>query len=301
MDSDRDLGNFRPSAPELAAEPAPAPEPEPVVDELDDPEVLRRLDELAGPSAEVDPMATSSPDAIVRAVFGRGQFVRGWAPKSAGTDPISGFSGHPGVDVSMPQGTPIYALAGGTVDFAGDAGGRSPSSWSTAARAVAVNGGGLTVSIAGGDKDNTRHQYSHLSKLLVASGQKVNPGDLIGYSGSTGISTGPHLQFVLRQGKGAGQAIDPMPFLAGIASTGWSPAQAAATAQARANEAQAAALQAQAARTIAGASSGGSQAPAPVQRSGLSGDSTLLIAAAMLAVAILVVLVAAPRRSEAPA
>ena len=52
--------------------------------------------------------------------------------------------------------------------------------------------------------------YGHSSVLLVHEGQKVEAGQVIGLTGNTGYSTGPHLHFEVRQSE---QAIDPVPFL----------------------------------------------------------------------------------------
>jgi murein DD-endopeptidase MepM/ murein hydrolase activator NlpD len=82
------------------------------------------------------------------------------------------------VDYGAAAGTPVRAVAAGTVEFAG---------W---------NGeGGKTVKLrhAGGYETS----YMHLSKVLVRSGVRVSQGDLIGQVGMTGLATGPHLDFRL--------------------------------------------------------------------------------------------------------
>ncbi|MCK8060889.1 MULTISPECIES: M23 family metallopeptidase [unclassified Fusibacter] len=86
---------------------------------------------------------------------------------------------HSGIDLSMPQGTPIYAAAGGTVVFSGNQGTY-----------------GLLVKIDHGDGTTTL--YAHNSKLLVKNGDKVLKGQQISLSGNTGRSTGPHLHFEVR-------------------------------------------------------------------------------------------------------
>lgn len=291
--NDRDETNFA-VAPALVADELRV-EP----DELDDPAVAERLDETR---REAEPMTTLDPQALIRQVFGPGHsFVRGWAPKSAGIDPISGFAGHSGVDVAAAKGTPVFALSGGTVDFAGDGGAHDPSSWSSAARKAAVNGGGLTVSMG---VPGLKFQYAHLSGIAVREGQAVNPGDLIGYVGSTGISTGPHLLFVVREGPGAGTAIDPLPFLAGLASSGWSPYSGAGAYQAAlaANQRQAQAATAATNAALRGGAAGAApkaapKAAAPVGPS--TGLSTELVVVGLVLLAlIMVVLLAGPRGSE---
>jgi murein DD-endopeptidase MepM/ murein hydrolase activator NlpD len=86
---------------------------------------------------------------------------------------------HEGVDIAAKTGTEILAADSGMVSFTG---------W---------NGGyGYLVKVDHGGGKETR--YAHLSKIAVKTGQTVTKGDVIGYVGSTGISTGPHLHFEVR-------------------------------------------------------------------------------------------------------
>lgn len=95
-------------------------------------------------------------------------------------DPVEGIDGfHAGVDIGAPYGTPVVAAAAGLVAHAGLAGKYGP--------AVFIEHGGGMESI-----------YAHLSGLVVRRGQVVQAGDVIGYVGSTGKSTGPHLHFEVR-------------------------------------------------------------------------------------------------------
>lgn len=99
---------------------------------------------------------------------------------------------HSGVDFAVAAGTEVFAAGGGVVSFAGRKGGY-----------------GKTLEIDHGNGLLTR--YAHLSRLSVAAGAIVTPGQAIGAVGSTGRSTGPHLHFeVLRDG----QFVDPQRFLA---------------------------------------------------------------------------------------
>ena len=84
---------------------------------------------------------------------------------------------HRALDYAAPQGTPIVAIADGAVSVAGSKGGL-----------------GITVEIEHGQYLS---QYAHLSKIATGlkRGSTVSQGDIIGYVGSTGISTGPHLQY----------------------------------------------------------------------------------------------------------
>jgi murein DD-endopeptidase MepM/ murein hydrolase activator NlpD len=106
-------------------------------------------------------------------------------------DPLSsgtvGF--HPGVDISATQGTPILAAAAGTVISAGDEGGYG--------NAVILDHG-----------DSLATLYGHMVRVAVNAGQHVEAGDVIGYVGSTGKSTGPHLHFEVRI---HGVTVDPLP------------------------------------------------------------------------------------------
>ncbi len=91
---------------------------------------------------------------------------------------------HTGVDFSAPTGTPIYATGNGVVKKAG----RNR------------HGYGIMVRIDHGYGYETL--YAHMSKLNVQNGQEVQRGEIIGYVGSTGISTAPHLHYeVIRNGK----------------------------------------------------------------------------------------------------
>jgi murein DD-endopeptidase MepM/ murein hydrolase activator NlpD len=106
---------------------------------------------------------------------------------------LGGRRGHKGVDLAMPTGTPVYATADGVI---------SKADW--------FSSYGLYISIEHGGKIQTR--YGHLSRLSVGSGQSVKKGDLIGYVGSTGRSTGPHLHYEVRI---AGVAVNPIPYMHG--------------------------------------------------------------------------------------
>ncbi len=98
---------------------------------------------------------------------------------------------HSGVDLAAPRGTPVYATADGAI-----------------ARADRSRTYGLVIYIDHGGDLETR--YAHLSKLLVADGQQIKKGDLIGYVGSTGRSTGPHLHYEVRV---EGVAVNPIPYM----------------------------------------------------------------------------------------
>ncbi len=102
---------------------------------------------------------------------------------------LGGRRAHLGIDLAAPTGTPIFATSDGTVS-----------------RAQWQGGYGLFLELAHGNGVQTR--YGHLSRLNVASGQSVRKGDLIGFVGSTGRSTGPHLHYEMRVN---GQPVNPLP------------------------------------------------------------------------------------------
>jgi murein DD-endopeptidase MepM/ murein hydrolase activator NlpD len=95
---------------------------------------------------------------------------------------------HNGVDWPVPTGTPVRASTGGRVTHAGAAGDY-----------------GFAVYVDHGNGLETR--YAHLSRVSVRAGDVVNAGQVVGESGSTGRSTGPHLHFEVRQD---GRPVDPL-------------------------------------------------------------------------------------------
>ncbi|MGK6352314.1 M23 family metallopeptidase [Parapedobacter sp. DT-150] len=98
---------------------------------------------------------------------------------------------HAGIDFTAPVGTPIYATGNGKVEAAG------PDS-----------GYGRRVIIDHGYSYKTL--YGHMSRFTVKAGQQVRRGDLIGYVGSTGTSTGPHLHYEVHKNN---KPINPINFI----------------------------------------------------------------------------------------
>ncbi|MBI5885273.1 MAG: peptidoglycan DD-metalloendopeptidase family protein [Deltaproteobacteria bacterium] len=97
---------------------------------------------------------------------------------------------HHGIDYSAPTGTPVEAAGGGRITFAG---------WKS--------GYGNFIEVKHHNSYSTG--YGHLSKIRsgIRKGVSVDQGDVIGYVGSTGISTGPHLHYEVRQG---GRVVNPL-------------------------------------------------------------------------------------------
>jgi murein DD-endopeptidase MepM/ murein hydrolase activator NlpD len=98
---------------------------------------------------------------------------------------------HSGMDLAAPYGTPIYAAHAGTVLVSSYYGGYGNC-------VIMDVGNGVTV------------YYGHQSALTVVEGQQIKAGQLLGYVGSTGQSTGNHLHFELRLN---GEAVDPKNFM----------------------------------------------------------------------------------------
>jgi murein DD-endopeptidase MepM/ murein hydrolase activator NlpD len=108
------------------------------------------------------------------------------------THPILGSRrNHKGVDLAQPMGTPVYATADGVVAKA--------EWWSSYGNYIQIEHGG-----------ELETRYAHLSGYAVAAGEVVRKGQLIGFVGSTGRSTGPHLHYEVRV---AGEAVDPRPYM----------------------------------------------------------------------------------------
>ena len=100
-------------------------------------------------------------------------------------DPFTGeIAYHSGTDIAAPEGTPILAAADGTV---------------TIANAIDSWGGGYGYHIKVKHNDTYDTLYAHCSSICVTVGQEVKQGEVIGYVGTTGNSTGNHLHFEVWQ------------------------------------------------------------------------------------------------------
>lgn len=147
------------------------------VKELDD--ALSTLETVKAEAQKL-PIANPAPGRAVTSTFG----IR--------RDPLLGTPAlHSGMDFRSAVGAPVLATGNGTVIHAGWNGGYG--------RMVEIDhGGGWTT------------RFAHLSGISVTEGQTVASGDLIGNSGNTGRSTGPHLHYEVRRN---GDAVNPLPFL----------------------------------------------------------------------------------------
>lgn len=107
--------------------------------------------------------------------------------------PVLGYNRmHNGIDLACAQGTPIYATRAGKVTTA----------------SYQAGGAGYYVSI--NHLDGFSSIYMHMTHFVVSAGQSVAAGQLIGYVGSTGISTGPHLHFGISY---AGTYVNPLAYI----------------------------------------------------------------------------------------
>ena len=122
--------------------------------------------------------------------------VRGWVSSGFGHR-ISPFTGrdtmHSGVDITAPMRTPVIAPAAGTILFAGSEAGL-----------------GNTVTLSHGYGMKT--VYGHMDKIKVKTGQTVKRGDVIGWVGNTGLSTGPHLHYEVEV---KGSYVNPLQYIIG--------------------------------------------------------------------------------------
>jgi murein DD-endopeptidase MepM/ murein hydrolase activator NlpD len=159
------------------------------------------LQESSRITAQIQSLMRSNSPAFNNVTTSTGQFM--WPVRGPIT---SGFGSrfhpirrrrihHTGLDISAPNRSAIRAADGGTVIFAGWKGGYG--------QAIVINHGSK-------NGQNMVTLYGHLSGIAVGNGQSVSKGSVIGYEGSTGYSTGPHLHFEIRVN---GVPVNPLRFL----------------------------------------------------------------------------------------
>jgi murein DD-endopeptidase MepM/ murein hydrolase activator NlpD len=133
--------------------------------------------DLNGQSAKAMLMKTPVDGARISSGFG------------ARHHPILGYTRmHKGIDYAVPTGTPVMAAGSGTVTFAGPAG--------EYGNLVVIN-----------HTNSYATAYAHLSRFGVHKGDHVHQGDVVAYSGMTGLATGPHLHYEIRV---SNQSVNPM-------------------------------------------------------------------------------------------
>jgi len=137
-------------------------------------EILDRIENYKLSALEKQAMFTQIPNGRVIAEYKRISSRFGWRDH-----PIDGTRiFHHGVDFACEVNTPIFAPAGGIVEFAG------------------FNGGGYGYLVTINHNFGFKTRYAHMTgNLKVKNGQFVQRGDVIGYCGNTGRSTGPHLHY----------------------------------------------------------------------------------------------------------
>jgi murein DD-endopeptidase MepM/ murein hydrolase activator NlpD len=137
---------------------------------------------LAGPAANGEALGMIWPV--------EGPIASGFGPRNIG----AGYEFHPGIDIAVPEGTPIHAALSGTVIFTEP----EASSGGYGNYTCIDHGGGLSTC------------YAHQSRFAVSAGQSVSQGEVIGYTGCTGYCLGPHLHFEVRI---FGEVTNPMDYL----------------------------------------------------------------------------------------
>ncbi len=161
----------------------------------------RALAELEQDSREIENMLQR----LHRSPEGREQLAKPWTgdfsmPVNGRITSRYGYRRHPiykvrklhtGIDIAARSGTPIRCAGDGTVVHA--------ARWGGYGNCIIVDHGGELATL-----------YGHCSRLAVTKGQAVTQGQVIGYVGSTGLSTGPHLHFEVRKD---GRPVDPGPYL----------------------------------------------------------------------------------------
>jgi murein DD-endopeptidase MepM/ murein hydrolase activator NlpD len=127
----------------------------------------------------------------------RREAAQSWVQPVSGMHYTSGFGYrwgrlHAGSDFSVPMGTPVRAMSSGTV---------------TAVSYNATSGNRVEIEYW----DGTVSVFGHLSQIQTTVGDRVTAGDIVGLSGNTGHSTGPHLHLEIHPE--GGSAVDPAPWL----------------------------------------------------------------------------------------
>jgi len=148
--------------------------------------IRQRSAAIAATAATAAPAGQAAPGSQGPSVAPGAQVGSGTASSSGFIWPLHGpvttefgAHGHPGIDIAAPNATPIAAAKAGTVVFSGPNDGYG--------NYVCIDhGGGLSTC------------YAHQSRIAAGEGQKVSQGEIIGFEGSTGNSTGPHLHFEVR-------------------------------------------------------------------------------------------------------
>ena len=165
--------------------------------EAEEAKIQAEIDRLMEELRKQEEAARQQPNPGGGPIYGSGSYI--WPVDSTTISSDYGYRIHPifnterfhaGVDINANSGDPIYAADSGTVAIA--------TYSSSYGYYVVINHGGGNSTL-----------YAHMSSMAVSAGDTVTQGQVIGYVGSTGWSTGPHLHFETRSG---GSTVDPMTY-----------------------------------------------------------------------------------------
>jgi murein DD-endopeptidase MepM/ murein hydrolase activator NlpD len=184
--------------PQIASKPAPhiaaKPETQPVakpqgskVAKVDAPPSANIVAPAADPLPETAPTGTTGNPSVSMRWPVRGKVIQGFGPKTTGGQ-------NDGINVAVPEGTPIKAAEDGVVAYAGNE----------------LKGYGNLVLVRHSNGFVTA--YAHASELSVKKGETIKRGQVIGKAGSTGNVTSPQLHFEVRKGA---TPVDPAQYLNG--------------------------------------------------------------------------------------
>ena len=165
-------------------------------DELNYEAVKKEIQKLIAAAASSKPQLSFTGFACPLKSYTRVSSEYGWRK-----NPVSGVNRlHAGIDLAAPGGTPIYAAASGYVQVAG---------WSSGGY------GNYVIIYHGKMTDGNAYStlYGHMRSVATSAGKYVNQGDLIGYVGSTGNSTGNHLHLEVWKGGSKANAVNPRGYI----------------------------------------------------------------------------------------
>ena len=165
-------------------------------DELNYEAVKKEIQKLIAAAASSKPQLSFTGFACPLKRYTRISSEYGWRK-----NPVSGVNRlHAGIDLAAPGGTPIYAAASGYVQVAG---------WSSGGY------GNYVIIYHGSMSDGNAYStlYGHMKSVATSAGKYVKQGELIGYVGSTGNSTGNHLHLEVWKGGSKANAVNPRGYI----------------------------------------------------------------------------------------
>ena len=165
-------------------------------DELNYEAVKKEIQKLIAAAASSKPQLSFTGFACPLKSYSRISSEYGWRK-----NPVSGVNKlHAGIDFAAPAGTPIYAAASGYVQVAG---------WSSGGY------GNYVIIYHGSMSDGNAYStlYGHMRSVATSAGKYVKQGELIGYVGSTGNSTGNHLHLEVWKGGKKANAVNPRGYI----------------------------------------------------------------------------------------